>query len=282
MTSQEIKELKKFSAQIRIDMLEMFRRRGMGHIGGSLSVVELLSVLYGRQMKYDAENPKWEDRDYLVMSKGHAAPAVCAALAEKGFFDRELLFTMDEIGTRIPSHVDRLLTPGVDVTCGSLGQGASVAAGIAYGLRASGRDNQYVYVCVGDGEMNEGQNWEAFQFMAHNKLNNCIVFVDNNKRQHDGYCAEVLNPFSYEDKMRAFGFWSITVDGADEEAIDDAVNRAKAVRDRAVCVVLDTVKGQGVKYYEDMPDNHAPKVFEEGRKVIDATVQRLKKITEEE
>ena len=155
MTSKELKELKKFSAQIRVDELEMFRQRGMGHIGGCLSVVELISVLYGKQMKYDPQNPAWEGRDYLVMSKGHAAPTVCAALAEKGFFEKELLLTMDDIGTHIPSHVDRLLTPGIDVTCGSLGQGASVAAGIAYGLRAAGRNDQYVYVCIGDVEMNE-------------------------------------------------------------------------------------------------------------------------------
>ena len=156
------------------------------------------------------------------------------------------------------------------------------AAGIAYGLRAAGRNDQYVYVCIGDGEMNEGQNWEAFQFMAHNKLNHCIVFVDNNKRQHDGYCTEVLNPFSYEEKMRAFGFWAITVDGASEEAIDDAINLAKTVPDKAICIILDTVKGQGVKYYEDMVDNHAPKVFEEGRAIIDAAIAQLKIVTEEE
>ena len=137
-------------------------------------------------------------------------------------------------------------------------------------------------MCIGDGEMNEGQNWEAFQFMAHNKLNHCIVFVDNNKRQHDGYCTEVLNPFSYEEKMRAFGFWAITVDGASEEAIDDAINLAKTVPDKAICIILDTVKGQGVKYYEDMVDNHAPKVFEEGRAIIDAAIAQLKIVTEEE
>ncbi len=268
MDAKELRKLKKFSAQLRIDQLEMFKQRGMGHIGGCLSVTELISVLYGIQMKVDPKNPNWEGRDYLVMSKGHAAPAVEAALAELGFFDKKLLLTMDDIGTRIPSHVDRLLTPGIDVTCGSLGQGASVAAGIVYGLKHAGITDQYVYVCIGDGELNEGQNWEAFQFMAHNKLNNCIVFIDNNKRQHDGYCDEVLKPFSYEEKMKAFGFWCKTVDGASEEAIDDGINEAKAVKDQAVCIVLDTIKGQGVKYYEEMPDNHAPKVFEEGRAVI--------------
>lgn len=282
MDVKELRRLKRFSAQLRIDQLEMFRQRGMGHIGGCLSVTELISVLYGKQMKFDPKNPHWEGRDYLVMSKGHAAPTVEAALAEKGFFDKSLLLTMDDIGTKIPSHVDRLLTPGIDVTCGSLGQGASVASGIAYGLKHASRDNQYVYVCLGDGEMNEGQNWEAFQFMAHNKLNNCIVFIDYNKRQHDGYCEEVLKPFSFEEKMKAFGFWCITVDGASEEAIDEGINAAKAVKDQAVCIVLDTVKGQGIRYYEEMQDNHSPKVFEEGRAVIDAAIIELKRITEEE
>ena len=148
MDAKELRKLKKFSAQLRIDQLEMFKQRGMGHIGGCLSVTELISVLYGKQMKVDPKNPNWEGRDYLVMSKGHAAPAVEAALAELGFFDKKLLLTMDDIGTRIPSHVDRLLTPGIDVTCGSLGQGASVAAGIAYGLKHAGISNQHVYVCI--------------------------------------------------------------------------------------------------------------------------------------
>ena len=282
MEAAERKTLKKFSAQLRIDQLEMFKQRGMGHIGGCLSVTELISVLYGKQMKYDPANPDWKGRDYLVMSKAHAAPAVEAALAEKGFFDKQLLLTMDNIGTHIPSHVDRLLTPGIDVTGGSLGQGASIAAGIAYGRKHEGINDQYVYVCIGDGELNEGQNWEAFQFMAHNGLNNCIVFIDNNKRQHDGYCNDVLKPFSYEEKMKAFGFWCKTADGSSEEAIDNAIEEAKQVKDKAVCIVLDTIKGQGVKYYEDMPDNHSPKVFEEGRAMIDAAIAELKKITEEE
>lgn len=229
MEAAERKTLKKFSAQLRIDQLEMFKQRGMGHIGGCLSVTELISVLYGKQMKYDPANPDWKGRDYLVMSKAHAAPAVEAALAEKGFFDKQLLLTMDNIGTHIPSHVDRLLTPGIDVTGGSLGQGASIAAGIAYGLKHEGINDQYVYVCIGDGELNEGQNWEAFQFMAHNGLNNCIVFIDNNKRQHDGYCNDVLKPFSYEEKMKAFGFWCKTADGSSEEAIDNAIEEAKQV-----------------------------------------------------
>ena len=274
----DYKDLKKFAAQLRLDSLEMFKWRRQGHIGGTLSVVELVAVLYGKQMKYNPKKPDWDGRDYLVMSKAHAAPVVAAALAEKGFFPKDWLFTMDEIGTRVPSHVDRLLTPGVDMTGGSLGQGCSVAAGIAYGLKKDKKDDQYVYCCIGDGEMNEGQNWEAFQFLAHNKLNNCIVLIDDNKRQHDGYTVDVLNPFSFEDKMKAFGFWCKTIDGSDVKAIDKAIDEAKKVKDKAVAIVLETTKGQGVKYYEDMADNHAPKIFEEADAVLDKEIAKLKKV----
>ncbi len=282
MEHNELRQLKKFSAQIRMESLKMFKWRGQGHIGGCLSVVELISVLYGKQMKYDPKNPQWEGRDYLVMSKGHAAPTLCCALAFKGFFDKSWLYTMDNVGTRITSHVDRLLTPGVDVTCGSLGQGASVAAGIALGLKKQGRNDQYVYVVIGDGELNEGQNWEAFEFMAHEKLNNCIVIIDNNKRQHDGYCTEVLDPFNYEEKMRAFGFDARTVKGDDEAAISDAIDAVKKIDDKAVCIILDTVKGQGVEYFEKMESNHAPKIFEEGAAEIDKAVAQLEKIAGED
>lgn len=277
----DYKELERFAKQLRLDSLEMFKWRGQGHIGGTLSVVELVAVLYGKQMKVDPKNPNWEGRDYLVMSKAHAAPVVAAALSEKGFFPKDWLFTMDEIGTRVPSHVDRLLTPGIDVTGGSLGQGCSVASGIAYALKKQGKDNQYVYCCIGDGEMNEGQNWEAFEFLAHYKLNNCIVMIDDNKRQHDGYTTEVLNPFSFEEKMKAFGFWCKTVDGSSVEAIDKVIEEAKQVKDQAVAIVLETTKGQGVKYYEEMKDNHAPKIFEEATKVLDEEIERLKKELEE-
>lgn len=277
----DYKELERFAKQLRLDSLEMFKWRGQGHIGGTLSVVELVAVLYGKQMKVDPKNPNWEGRDYLVMSKAHAAPVVAAALSEKGFFPKDWLFTMDEIGTRVPSHVDRLLTPGIDVTGGSLGQGCSVASGIAYALKKQGKDNQYVYCCIGDGEMNEGQNWEAFEFLAHYKLNNCIVMIDDNKRQHDGYTTEVLNPFSFEEKMKAFGFWCKTVDGSSVEAIDKAIEEAKQVKDQAVAIVLETTKGQGVKYYEEMKDNHSPKIFEEATKVLDEEIEKLKKELEE-
>lgn len=258
MDKNQLNDLKILSARIRVDVLKLLEKRGYGHLGGSLSIVELMSVLYGKQLRYDAANPKWEDRDMVVLSKGHAGPAWYSALAEKGFFDKEWLYTLNDGGTNLPSHPDRLKTPGVDMTTGSLGQGTSAAAGIATGFRMKGSD-QYVYLIVGDGELNEGQCWEAFQYIAHYKLNHCIVIIDENKRQLDGTTKEIMNPFDLTEKMKAFGFHVQKVKGNDEEAIDDAINCAKEVKDQAVCIVLDSIKGSGVPYFEQMAGNHSVK-----------------------
>ena len=182
MEKDILEELKLLSAKIRKDVLEMLEKRGYGHMGGSLSIVELMSVLYGKQLRYDAKNPDWEERDMVVLSKGHSGPAWYSVLAEKGFFDREWLFTLNDGVTKLPSHPERLKTPGVDMTTGSLGQGTSAAAGIATGFKMNKTD-QYVYLIVGDGELNEGQCWEAFQYIAHYKLNHCVVIIDDNKKQ---------------------------------------------------------------------------------------------------
>lgn len=258
MEKDKLEELKLLSAKIRKDVLEMLEKRGYGHMGGSLSIVELMSVLYGKQLRYDAKNPDWEERDMVVLSKGHSGPAWYSVLAEKGFFDREWLFTLNDGGTKLPSHPDRLKTPGVDMTTGSLGQGTSAAAGIAMGFKMNKTD-QYVYLIVGDGELNEGQCWEAFQYIAHYKLNHCVVIIDDNKKQLDGTTKEVMNPFSIENKMKAFGFYTQTVKGNDEEAIDEAINRAKNVKDQAVCIILDSIKGAGVPYFEQLDANHSVK-----------------------
>ncbi|MDD7281976.1 transketolase [Floccifex sp.] len=258
MEKNTLNQLEILAAKIRYDVLDMLQHRGYGHLGGSLSLVELMSVLYGKQMKYDAKNPKWEGRDRVVLSKGHAGPVWYSALAECGFFDKEWLYTLNDGGTKLPSHPDRTKTPGVDMTTGSLGQGTSTASGIATALKKKGSDN-YVYLIVGDGELNEGQCWEAFQYLAHYKLNNCIVIIDDNKRQLDGYTKDIMNPFSISKKMEAFGFYTQTVKGNDMEAIDDAINKAKEVKDSAVCIVLDTIKGQGVPYFEQMFSNHSVK-----------------------
>lgn len=258
MNDIELNKLKVLSAKIRLNVLKMLEKRGYGHLGGSLSIVEVLSVLYGKQLNYKSDDPNWEDRDMVVLSKGHAGPGWYSALAECGFFDKEWLYTLNDGGTLLPSHPDRTKTPGVDMTTGSLGQGTSAAAGIATGFKLK-KSNQYVYLIVGDGELNEGQCWEAFQYIAAKKLNNCIVIIDENKKQLDGTCEEVLNPYSIPDKMEAFGFHVQYVAGNDETKIDQAIEVAKGVKDSAVCIVLDTVKGQGVPFFEEMKENHSVK-----------------------
>jgi transketolase len=258
MNEQELKKLKLLSAKIRVNVIKMLKNLGHGHIGGSLSIVELMSVLYGKQLNYDPENPQKEDRDMVVLSKGHGGPGWYSALAEAGFFNRELLFTLNQGGTRLPSHPDRRYTPGVDMTTGSLGQGASVAAGMATGMKLKDSE-QYVYVIIGDGELNEGQCWEAFQYIANYKLNNCIVLIDDNKKQLDGTTREIMNQFDIAKKMEAFGFYVQKIKGNDEAAINEAIEKAKEVKDSAVCIVLDTIKGQGIPFFETLAGNHSVK-----------------------
>ena len=258
MNIEEKIELENLATKIRIDSVEAIQHMGAGHIGGSLSIASLLAVLYGKQMKHDPKNPQWKERDLLVMSKGHAGTAWYSVLAEVGFFPKEWLFTINQGGTNLPSHPDRNKTPGVDATTGSLGQGTSVAAGIATGLKLQNKDN-YVYLIVGDGELNEGQCWEAFQYLAHFKLNRCIVIIDENKKQLDGPSREIMNPFDISEKMRAFGFYTTSAKGDDIEGIDHAINELKTIENQAVCLVLDSIKGQGIPFFEEMKDNHSVK-----------------------
>ena len=281
MEQAELLSLRTFSAKIRRDVLRMLKWRKYGHLGGSMSIVETLSVLYGKQMRQDPQNPAWKDRDYLVLSKGHSGAALYATLAVLGYFDPSWLYTMNEGGTRLPSHPDRNLTPGIDATTGSLGQGTSVAAGLGMAFRLENSD-QYAYLIVGDGELNEGQCWEAFQFIAARKLNHVIVMIDENKRQLDGYTRDILNPFSIADKMRAFGYSVQKVNGADEAAISDAIDAAKQVKDQAVCIVLDTIKGQGVPYFENLTDNHSVKFGPKDNEAADQAIAELTRFIEGE
>ena len=275
MEANKLKELKLLCANVRIDILEMLMKFGQGHLGGSMSCVELFAVLYGKQLNVDPKNPKKEDRDQVVLSKGHAGPVWYSTLAERGFFPKGWLFTLNQGGTLLPSHPDRTKTPGVDMTTGSLGQGTSTAAGIATAMKKRGL-NSYTYLIVGDGELNEGQCWEAFQYIANYKLNNCIVIIDDNKRQLDGYTKDVINPFSYQEKMKAFGFYTLTAKGDDLEAIDDTINKLKEVKDSAVCMVLDSVKGQGVKFFEELLSNHSVKFNEEYTNEANKAIAQLK------
>lgn len=275
ISEQKYHELEELAAKIRLDTLCSIKKMGQGHLGGSFSIVELLAVLYGKQLRINPQDPQWADRDRLVLSKGHAGTALYSALANTGYFDRSWLWTINEGGTRLPSHPDRWKTPGVDATTGSLGQGTSMAAGIATGLRLAGKDN-FVYLIVGDGELNEGQCWEAFQYIAHFKLNHCIVIIDDNKKQLDGPTKDILDPFDIQQKMTAFGFYTEKVPGADMQAIDEAIERCKAIEDQAVCIVLDSVKGQGVPFFEELDANHSVKfTTDEINQAAEAAIKEL-------
>ena len=208
------KELQRFALEIRIGAVEEFKARGFGHVGGSLSVADALAVLYGAVMKYDPKNPKMEDRDKLVCSKGHAGPSVYAALGLKGFFPYEDIKTLNQPGTNFPSHCDRQKTPGVDMTTGSLGQGTSLAVGMAMGDKLKGRDSR-TFLIVGDGESDEGQVWEAAMFTAAKKVTNLVWLIDNNKKQLDGYTKDILDSGDLRAKFEAFGFEAVRNDGND-------------------------------------------------------------------
>ena len=262
MEAQEMKQVKALATKIRLGILDAIHSVGSGHIGGSLSIADVLAVLYGREMRYDPKNPKWEGRDKLVTSKGHCGPAVYATLAVKGFFPYEELKTMNKPGTRLPSHTDRNKTPGIDMTTGSLGQGTSLAAGMAYGERLKGSDCR-VFCIVGDGESQEGQCWEAFEFAAAKKLSNLVVLLDWNKRQLDGYLDDCLPMGSFEDKFKAFGFDAVTVNGNDVNALAEALERTRKGGDKPYAIIMDTVKGAGIPDVEATPMNHSIPVSDE-------------------
>lgn len=245
-----------FADQIRLYTVKELNNMGFGHYGGSLSIVETLAVLYGKEMNIDVNNPKKEDRDFFILSKGHAGPGLYATLFLKGYITEEILMSLNNNGTTLPSHPDKNLTNGVDMTTGSLGQGLSVATGIAYGNKIKGLDN-YTYCIVGDGELNEGQCWEAIQFANHQKLDKLIIFVDDNKKQLDGYTDDINQSMDFVEKMRAFGLNSLRVNGHDVKAIEKAIEKVKNTsNNKASVIVLDTVKGYGVEAVSGTENNH--------------------------
>lgn len=250
-----LNEVQRYATEIRVETLKALTNLGFGHYGGSMSVVETLAVLYGAVMNIDPSDPEWEARDNFVLSKGHAGPALYSALALKGYFPREDLATLNQNGTHFPSHPDRLLTRGVDATTGSLGQGVSIATGMALAHRLAGRKNR-VFCILGDGELNEGQCWEAFQFVAHHNLNNLTLFIDYNKQQLDGTLDEVIKPFDLKAKFSAFGFDVVSVKGDDIAAIYDVVAPVRTSEQRPRVVILDSIKGQGVPYIEQLSNSH--------------------------
>ncbi len=256
MEQAKKKELQALAVKIRLAALEAIHSLGSGHLGGALSIADVLAVLYGEEMKIDPQNPQWPERDKLVCSKGHAGPAVYGTLAVKGFFPYEELKTLNRPGTRLPSHCDRNKTPGVDMTTGSLGQGTSLAAGMALGDRIKGRPSR-TFLIVGDGESNEGQVWEALAFAAAKKLSNLVVLLDWNKRQLDGWTKDVYPMGDYVAKFEAFGFDTVKVDGNDVEAVAAALARTRKGGDKPYAIVLDTVKGAGIQEVADTPMNHS-------------------------
>ena len=262
MDEINVKKLRSFAVRIRMGTLEAIHSLGSGHLGGSLSIADVLAVLYGREMKVDPKNPTWPERDKLVCSKGHAGPAVYSALANLGFIPYEELKTLNKPGTRLPSHCDRNKTPGVDMTTGSLGQGTSLAAGMALGDRLRGRSSR-TFLIVGDGESNEGQVWEAFSFAAAKKLSNLVVLLDWNKRQLDGWTDEVYPMGDFVAKFEAFGFDVTKVDGNDVEAVAEALARTRVGGGKPYAIVLDTVKGAGVQEVADTVMNHSLSVSDE-------------------
>jgi transketolase len=256
----ELKELALRAKAIRIGCLESIAALGIGHIGGSMSIVEALAALYFRHLRLDPANDKAPDRDMFVLSKGHAGPALYAALVEKGYLKRELLSTLNKGGTQLPSHADRKLTPGVDMSTGSLGQGFSAAAGIALGLRMEGPrpdgSLRRCYAIIGDGESDEGQVWEAAAFAAHYALDNFIAFTDCNKFQIDGSTDSVMGLRDLAGKWEAFGWKAIKVNGHDLAALDAAILEARSVKGKPVMIVLDTVKAKGIPAFEGKAESH--------------------------
>ena len=262
MEQAKKQELQALAVKIRLAALEAIHSLGSGHLGGALSICDVLAVLYGEEMKINPADPQWPERDKLVCSKGHAGPAVYGTLAVKGYFPYEELKTLNRPGTRLPSHCDRNKTPGVDMTTGSLGQGTSLAAGMAMGDRIRGRGSR-TFLIVGDGESNEGQVWEALAFAAAKKLSNLVVLLDWNKRQLDGWTDDVYPMGDYVAKFSAFGFDTVKVDGNDVEAIAAALARTRAGGEKPYAIVLDTVKGAGIAEVAAMPMNHSISVSDE-------------------
>jgi len=265
MTREELDSL---AAEFRYVVTDAICRSGVGHIGGVMSLVEIVITLYYRIMKVKPDDPNWPERDRLVLSKGHAGPVVYTTLAYKGFFPKEWLTTINKNGTRLPSHMDQILTPGVEITAGSLGQGLSCACGLALAAKRDGKTHR-VFCIIGDGESDEGQIWEAALFAAHNRLDNLIVICDYNKMQIDGRTDEIIDLEPLVDKWRAFGWATSEMDGHDWDAIYDTIQRADAVTGQPAMIIAHTVKGKGNRETEGLVDCHNVKIPDE------TTYQRL-------
>lgn len=248
-------ELMRIANDVRIGIIEGVYNAGCGHPGGSLSIADILTYLYFVELKVDPKNPKWDDRDRFVLSKGHTAPALYAVLAERGYFPKEDLVTLRKTTSHLQGHPDMKGTPGVDMSTGSLGQGISAACGMALSAKLSNKDYR-VYAILGDGEIEEGQVWEASMFAAHNKLDNLCILVDNNGLQIDGRITEVCSPEPIDKKFEAFGFNVIIIDAHDFDSIEAAYEKAKTVKGKPTAIISKSTKGKGVSFMEDKVEWH--------------------------
>ena len=250
MTSSEKKQLQITACKIRIGAIDAVYGAKAGHPGGSLSAAEMYTYLYFKEMNIDPKNPKWADRDRFVLSKGHTTPGLYSVLAQRGFFPVEDLPTFRHIDSYLQGHPNMNMVPGVDMSTGSLGQGVSVATGMALGAKHAGK-NFRVYSLLGDGEIQEGQVWEACMAAAHYKLDNLCIVVDNNGLQIDGNIADVMSPYPIVDKLEAFGFKVVAIDGHDFDQIEAALNTAKETKGQPTAIVMNTTTGKGVSYMEN-------------------------------
>lgn len=279
MRKEEERRLRILATNIRMGVLKSTHAAKSGHPGGSLSSADIIAYLYEKELRVDPKDPSMPDRDRFVLSKGHAAPALYAALAEKGFFPKEELLKLRHIGSFLQGHPSRLDTPGVDMSTGSLGQGVSAACGMALGLRTQGKESR-VYALLGDGELAEGEVWEAMMFAAHYKLSNLLVLIDNNNLQIDGAVSEVMNPYPIDEKLRAFGLSVTAIDGHDYSQIEEALSSARLTTDRPSAVILRTVKGKGVSFMENEVGWHGKGPgdadLEKGLEELSALLESLK------
>ncbi|MBQ0135709.1 MAG: transketolase [Oscillospiraceae bacterium] len=248
-------KLQKDAVKVRMSVIEGTFNAKSGHPGGSLSVSDLMTYLYMHKMNVDPQNPQWEDRDRFVLSKGHTAPALYGALALRGFFPEDEIKTLRKPGSRLQGHPSMHMTPGVDMSTGSLGQGISVAVGMALGAKINNKSYR-VYTILGDGEIEEGQVWEAAMFAGAKKLDNLVVVVDNNNLQIDGTIEEVNSPYPIDEKFKAFGFNVINIDGHDYDQIDDAFEKAENFKGAPTAIIAKTVKGKGVSFMENQVGWH--------------------------
>lgn len=274
MDKNELKALKIMATKIRKSIVDTVYNAQSGHPGGSLSCADILTVLYFKQMRIREKEPKWEDRDRFVLSKGHCSPALYSTLAQRGFFPVEDLKTFRKTESYLEGHPNMKYVPGVDMSTGSLGQGISVACGMALAGKIDKKDYR-VFSIIGDGEMEEGQVWEAFMAAAHYKLDNLTVFLDYNGLQIDGEIDKVLSPNPVTDKFKAFGWNVLSIDGNDISQIDDAINIAKQMKGKPTVIVAKTTKGKGVSFMENQAGWHGKAPNEEQR---DIAISELDKI----